>query len=831
MIKTPRTYHPRRHRHSYRLAAVTSAVLASSGAAHADPGPAPSSGGGLEEIIITAQKRSENLQSVPISVQAIDTKRLEELKITDFNAVAKYLPSVSFQTYGPGQAQIYFRGITNGTDGNRVGSSPMVGVYLDEQPVTTIGNSLDVHIYDMARIEALSGPQGTLFGANSMEGTLRYITNKPDHTGLYGGYDISVSRVKHGGTGEKIEGFLNVPINDYAAIRLVGFGERDAGFIDNVAGPAEVYPTSGIARDDTPYQAKAFNRVGTSGGRAALKIDLNDRWTVTPTAMFQKQGAPGSFAYQPSVGDLAVAQYGPNNNTDQWYQSALTIEGKIGNFDLTYSGGYMRRTIDNVFDYSDYSYGYDVGYTGFGSLFQNNKQYSEQCEYEFYSAAGLTSPPPGCHYINPAQYVVSHDLFTKRTHELRIASPATDRFRFVLGVFYQEQRNDSFNQYRVTGLADILSVTGQPGVHYLDAVTRYDTDRAAFTEMNYNITDHLIATGGVRVFDYRTVVSGFFGFPAYPLNPDGSSYYNAGESQCNPVPTIPLNSTLPCLNVNARSAGGKYTDKYTLTYKFDPDRLVYATYSTGFRPGGINRNPNVAPYKPDYLDNLELGWKTSWLGHTLRVNGALFREQWKDAQFGVSGQYAITQILNSGGAETEGIESEIEWVPMDGLTISTSETYLWKHQMVAASCQNAPSGPNCATGTPPAPDPGNILAPSGATTPVAPAFKGNLTFRYDFSFSEMKAHAQASGLYQTSVIPYLSTVDEAVLGKQPGYGTVDLTTGVSRSNWTMELSLENAFDERGQLTRYLACSSSYCTIPYVVPVRPRTLSLQFGQKF
>lgn len=800
-------------RRSVRLATVTSAVLAACGAAHAQPAAPASAGSTLEEVIVTAQKRSENLQAVPISVQAIDTKRLEELKIADFNAVAKYLPSVSFQTFGPGQAQIYFRGVTNGTDGNRAGSSPMVGVYLDEQPVTTIGNSLDVHIYDMARIEALSGPQGTLFGANSMEGTLRYITNKPDHTGVYGGYDIAVNRVKHGGTGETVEGFLNVPLTDSAAIRLVGFGERDAGFIDNVAGPAEIYPTSGVVRDNTAYRASAFNKVGTSGGRAALKLDLNDRWTVTPTVMYQKQGAPGSFGYQPSFGDLAVVQYGPNRNDDQWYQSALTIEGKIGNFDLTYSGGYMRRTIDNVFDYSDYSYGYDVYYQSspqyFGDLFRNN--------------AGQL--------ISPAQFVVSHDLFTKRTHELRIASPSTDRFRFVLGAFFQDQRNDTFSRYEVTGLADMLSITGQPGVHYLDAVTRYDRDRALFTEMNFDITKQLTATAGVRVFDYRTLVAGFFGFPAYPLNADGSSYYGAGESQCKPVPTTPQNNILPCTNVDARSSGGKYTDKYTLTYKFDKDKLVYATYSTGFRPGGINRNPNVAPFKPDYLNNLELGWKTSWLGHTLRVNGALFREQWKDAQFGVTGQYAITQILNSGGAETEGIESEIEWVPIDGLTLSTSETYLWKHEMTADSCQSAPAYPNCQLTSPPTIPNANLLAPAGSTTPVAPAFKGNLTARYAFSIADLKAHVQVSGLYQTSVIPYLSTTDEAVLGKQPGYGSIDITTGVMRGSWTAEFAIENATDSRGQLSRYLACSSTYCTIPYVVPIHPRTISVQVGQKF
>src|SRR6202167_5960252 len=207
---------------------LASALLGGTGVAIAQQAPpVAAEPQGLEEIVVTAQKRSENLQDVPISVEALDAKRLEELHVTDFDSVAKYLPSVSFQTLGPSQAQIYFRGVTNGSDGLKVGSSAMVGVYLDEQPVTTIGNALDIHVYDMERIEALAGPQGTLFGASSMAGIVRYITNKPDPSHTYGGYDISGIDTAHGGTGDKLEGFINLALLDNVAIRLVGYSERD----------------------------------------------------------------------------------------------------------------------------------------------------------------------------------------------------------------------------------------------------------------------------------------------------------------------------------------------------------------------------------------------------------------------------------------------------------------------------------------------------------------------------------------------------------------------------------------------------------------------------
>ena len=781
-----------------RVAAFVSAILATCTAAAQQPVPvAANTGAALEEITVTAQKRSENLQSVPISVQAFDAKRLDELHVTDFNSVAKYLPSLSFQTLGPSQAQVYFRGVTNGSDGLKTGSQPMVGIYLDEQPVTTIGTSLDVHIYDMERIEALAGPQGTLFGASSMAGTVRYITNKPDPTSTYGGYDVAVNQTRHGGTGEKVEGFVNVRINDQAAIRLVGFGERDAGYINNVAGPTEVYPTSGIPRDNSALRKNDYNNVGTSGGRATLKIDLNDRWTITPTVTYQKQGANGSFGYQPALGYLNVATYEGERNDDQWYQSALTITGKIGNFDLTYSGGYMRRTIDNVVDYSDYSYAYDVYYATspqyFGDLFKNN-------------AGNL---------ISPAQYVVSHDVLTKRTHEVRL-STQTDSLHWVIGAFYQEQRDDNLYRYKVDGLADALSITGQPGVHYLNAVTRADTDRAVFTDLTYDLTHQLALTLGARVFDYRSLADGFFGFPS------NGGYYSVGEALCAQPPTLATaTSTLPCRNDNARASGGKYTDKATLNYKIDSEKLVYATYSTGFRAGGFNRNPFTPAYHPDYLTNYEAGWKTQWAGRTVRFNGDVFRENWKDPQYGVNGQYAITQIINAGGARTEGIEATLEWLAVEGLTLTTSGTYLWKHELTQQACYQYAGDGSCST----------IAAVAGTQMPVAPSFKANATARYEWPVGELKAHLQAAALHQSSARSYLSTTDAGVTGMLPSYSSADLSGGIGDKHWSASLNVENAFDSHGQVSRYLSCSSSFCTQPYVVPIHPRMISLQLGQRF
>jgi iron complex outermembrane recepter protein len=281
---------------------------------------------------------------------------------------------------------------------------------------------------------------------------------------------------------------------------------------------------------------------------------------------------------------------------------------------------------------------------------------------------------------------------------------------------------------------------------------------------------------------------------------------------------------MPCQNVNATTSHGKYTDRVTLNYKLGPERLLYATYSTGFRQGGFNRNPFVPPYAPDYLSNYELGWKTGWAAHTVRFNGAVFLEDWKDAQFGVNGPFSITQFINAGGARTEGVESSLEWLLHDGLTLSASATYLWKHNLTQDACIAFSAAPHCGSAD-------NLAAPAGTQMPVSPNLKANASLRYEFRVAGLTAHVQGAGVYQSSARSLLPVADEAVLGPLPAYGTFDLSAGVEKNSWTANLYVENLFDGHGQISRYLNCNSTFCTTPYVIPVRPRTVTLHFGQKF
>jgi len=268
----------------WKAVPVASALLSCVPAARAaDEQPEPV---GLAEVVVTAQKRSENLQDVPISIQALGTQKLEEMNVANFDDYVKMLPSVSFQSAGPSFEHTYMRGVASGGDGNHSGSLPSVGMYLDEQPVTTIDGNLNVHIYDIERVESLSGPQGTLYGASSESGTIRIITNKPDPSGFKAGYDLEGNTVDHGGQGYTVEGFVNIPLTEQMAVRLVGWQEHDAGYIDNVHG-AVTFPTSGITMDNANMVRSDYNGVDITGGRAALKFNLNDNWSILPQIMGQ----------------------------------------------------------------------------------------------------------------------------------------------------------------------------------------------------------------------------------------------------------------------------------------------------------------------------------------------------------------------------------------------------------------------------------------------------------------------------------------------------------------------------------------------------------------
>ena len=750
----------------------------------------------LETITVTSQKRSENAQDVPISLNVIGAQQLDELQINDFEDYAKMLPSVSISPNGPGFGQVYMRGVASGGDGNHSGPLPSVGIYLDEQPITTIQGALDLHVYDMERIEALSGPQGTLYGASSEAGTLRLISRKPDTAGFSAGYGVEANAVDGGGWGHVAEGFVNIPVSDNTAIRLVGWQKHDGGYIDNVYGE-RTFPTSGITQNNANRVEDDYNDVDTAGARLALKINLNDNWTISPTIMGQRQKANGNFAYDTTVGEGKISHAYPESSDDRWVQAALTVQGKIGNFDLTYAFAHLKRDVDSESDYSDYGFWYDT-LLGYGAYFYDDNG----------------------DLINPAQYIQAKDGYKKTSHELRIASPQDQRLRFVAGLFWMDQSHDIQQRYRIDGLASSLSVRGWEDTIWLTKQERKDHDEAIFGELAFDFTDKLTGTVGFRHFRADNALKGFFGF-ANGYSSQGSQLpqNRYGEAACivqygaNPANWPSFNGA-PCKVFDKDVQEKDTLGKANLSYKFTPDKMMYFTWSEGYRPGGINRRGTLPPYLTEFLTNYELGWKTSWLDNRLTFNGAAFRQIWDDFQFPVLGQNGLTEIRNANQARIQGLEMDVNWAATYNLKLSAGVGFY-----DAELTEDYFSGPT-------------LQAPKGTRLPVTADYKGNLTARYTFDIGSLEAYWQSSVVHEGRRTSDLRIVERNILGDLPSYTLADFALGVRKDNWSVDFYIKNLFDENAQYGRNVQCPETICAAQvYSVAAQPRTFGVKFSQEF
>jgi iron complex outermembrane recepter protein len=767
------------------------------------PAHAQDASGGLETITVTAEKRSEDLQKVPMNVQALTATKLQDLHLQDFTDFARYMPSVTYamsgqgSAGGPNQSSITMRGIASDQNGNHSGPQPTVGVYFDEQPITTIGGTLDIPTYDVQRVEALSGPQGTLYGASSLSGTIRIISNKPDPTGFAAAYSVGVDSVAHGGVGYQGNGMINLPIiDDKMALRVVVWDEHDAGYIDNVKGTRTytLPPGEGtFTIDNDKYAKKNYNTVDKIGMRAALGIDLNSDWTITPSIMAESERSDGFFGSDPSVGTLKVTHFAPEFDHDDWYQAALTIQGKISDLDVIYSGGHMDRTINYEADYSDYTYWYDQE---FGTSYA-----------DFKDASGKQ--------INPSQDLIGHDHFTKDSHEARISTPTDWRLHATAGLFWEQQTHFIQQDYVVPGFvtsgATTGIVTGWPSTVYLADQERVDRDEAAFVDAGFNITPDLTLNGGIRFFQSDNSLKGFFGFNFYETPPH--------EPHCF-APTSVGNG--PCEDLDGHTSSSGETHRVNLTWQIDPDKMVYATYSTGFRPGGVNRVGGVPPtYSPDTLNNYEFGWKTTWDQDRLRFNGDVYWEDWKNVQFSFLGPNSITIVENTGGARVKGVEWDLSYLPLENLTLSTAGAYN-EADLTQPFCQYPAI--SCVGVTPD--------APTGTQLPITPKWKVNGIARYEWMLGDFNAHVQGSLVHQSGEWPDLRLATRELLGESKAFTTVDLTTGIARDNWTLELYAQNLGDARAQLGRFAACNPNTCgPQTYRLYEQPRTIGLTFSQNF
>jgi iron complex outermembrane recepter protein len=732
---------------------------------------------------------------------------------------------MSSNQIAPGFNQVYFRGVASGENANHSASLPSVGTYLDEQPITTTTGALDIHIFDIARVEALAGPQGTLYGASSQAGTVRIITNPPDTSSLYGEVNAEVNNVAHGDFGYTLEGFVNAPLSTSVALRVVGWYRHDAGYIDNIPGTIVFpilqpdpdtgelvdLPGDDITFTNADFVEEDYNDVDTYGARAALRIELDENWTITPQIMAQRQVSHGIFGDESGLGEFQVQQFNGERSNDRWYQAALTVQGRIGNFDLTYAGAYMQRQIDGEFDYVDYAYFYDA-LAGYARYFYDNDG----------------------NQVNPNQYVVSDDSFTRMTHELRFTSPADRPIRLVAGAFYQRQTHNIEQNYIIDDIADAITVPGTESNIWLTKQLRVDRDYAVFGEVAWDIVPQLTLTGGGRLYRYDNSLEGFFGYSA------GFSS-GTGVAACFGPPQV---DGSPCTNLDKSTADTGFIHRLNLTYNFNEDALVYATWSRGYRPGGLNRRGTLPPYGADFISNYELGLKTSFVEERLTFNAAIYQLDWDNIQLSFLGQNGLTEIRNAGNARIRGIEAELSGRPAPGLSFTIGASYN-DAELTEDFCRVANEQFDCTLDIDIDGDGENdnaLLAPAGTQLPLTAGFKGNARARYEFPLSPtMEGHVQVNGAYEGERTRDVRTLQRQIYGDLDDYFTFDLSAGIESGPWSAQIFARNLFDARAEVGRFIQCLETTCGDPdgvtamggkvYTMVARPRTIGIRVGRRF
>ena len=852
-------------------------------AAVADDQSAAAPAPGFEEIIVTATRSAENVQKVPISIQVLSGDVLTQRQVKGLGDFAALLPSVSFAGIGPGRNDIFFRGIVPAG-----GAYSATGYYLDDIPITdTAAGFPDIHVFDLERIEALSGPQGTLFGASSLAGTVRFITNKPKLDAFSAAYNVEGNKFGKGNFGGGAEGYVNVPIAETLAARVMGFYRKEGGYIDNTpnngkyadGSPAVLTlgdnnPLTSFKLDNKAIAKDNYNPVETYGGRLTLLWEPADGWDITPSITAQKQIAKGYFGFDPRVGDLQVRDYSETRQDDKWYQASLAIHGHIGDWDVVSATGYYQRQTKLLNDYSYYTVTYDAFGPGYESYLQ------------FFDKSGCTGAGATLKcskLLDPTQFYSNVRNQRKFTQEVRIKTPSSWPFDVTVGGFFQSQHNETNDNYGINGLANIVGYTdvgggddpnfattfgvptaqggtmilGSPAVKndafYLVEQTTDLKDYAVFAEGHYNILDTLKITGGIRYFWTESARTGFAGVAASAQG-SNSTFIPTGAVGC-PLP-FPA-ERLQCRNVNplAKDQTGRYkeqgeTHKVALDWQFDDQKLLYANYSTGFRPGGFNRplrirglgNVAAPPFEAETLTNYEIGVKTIW-NNIFRFNAAIYLEKWNNIQYGVvvAGAQGAGFTGNAGNAEVKGIEYDAT-LKLGEFTLMSSGAYndgklkgdfcnfavdtvkLTITQL--STCVRGQPIPGTNTNTP------QVAATDGTRLPRQPKFKGTSSVRYDTEFSNMPTYFQAAALYQTGATQDLNETNAALFGDTKGFVSFDLSAGIRKDNWTVDLFINNVFDKRGELTRNTFCAIDFCAdSARTFTIRPQFFGVRFGQRF
>ena len=735
----------------------------------------------LEEIVVTATKKTENLQDIAGNIQAITESDLKKAQVVNMEDYAKLIPAMSYVNYTPGTGKIYFRGIAD--DNGTFISEESSALYIDEQPVTQAGMAVDVRMVDIARIEALAGPQGSLYGSSAQSGAIRIITNKPDTSEFAASVDMTLRASATSPRNEDswdISGMVNVPISDNFAIRAVGFTAEDGGYVDVIEGVSARFGLNKNTDFNPSVVREDVNTFKTSGGRIFGKWDTDDGYIMAGLSA-QNNHSDGYNYFDQSKGDLQRVSFYDEPRDDDWTQLSLTIEKDLGFAKLISATSYFDRDVFYQQDRTTYS-------MYFGTFCYYYNGYASTSRYCF--------QPVGTSYayndVPGWQTLVQWN--SSRTQEFRLSNQSDD-LDWVLGLFYQEREEGWDFETMTVDYRNSLGYANQ-----MASVATYLPDRlpvaptdvwwasydrtnwetmAVFGEVNYRFNEKVELTVGGRFFDREADKKYWVENPKGALTADGVLPRNKRDNESN----------------------SDFVPKVSIKYNINDDMMVYALYSEGYRPGGVNRGRSSAPiypdkYDADFLLNTEIGFKSTLADGNVRLNVTYFTMDWENYQIelvdpsnlpcNTAGAYPAPAcgqpwqkvVANLGDATSSGLQLEVLAAINDSTEIG------WNSQW-----GDSKTNTELADGS----------APAGSRLPQVPEFKANLWIDKSFNFSALGAtegFARASLSYTGDTV---SAVQPDYSYNQASFTIADVKVGIMGDDWELDIFVNNLTDERAQI--------------------------------
>jgi outer membrane receptor protein involved in Fe transport len=741
--------------------------------------------GQLQEVIVTAERRATTVQRTPMSITAVTGGSLQRQGLSNMLSLAQRVPGISFKTAGPGQTEYEMRGLTS-----TGGESPTVGVYLDGVMLTPAAFALngktvvDPNMYDLNRVEVLRGPQGTLYGAGSMGGTIRFETNEPDPKALSGSAQAILSDTAGGGGFNHTENaMLNLPLgHGRAALRLVGTEKTVDGWIDRIVlNPFPPEVANSTARGDVANAIPSAvirhsNTELLRGGRAELLLRPTDRLTINALIMRQKITQNGSSTIDSPP--LTEAHYQPFNVAEPFADTfdlyGLSAQYDFDSFQLKSVTGYWDRAQNQTQDISEAMQFYIGGFFG------------PPASFPFSSTQTVTEG--GATFYGLGAASISENESTHQfSEELRLVSTGDGRLHWVAGAYYSHYgvTDHVFSYYPLssTGFNANFGTNNLADNHRALGLDQY----ALYGQATYKLPHHVQATLGARYYSYHS----------------DSQTSVSGVSASGPTST---------LYGVAQNSG--VTPSFTLAYVRNETTTLYGTISKGFRPGGPNSPIPVPPcgtaapqqFGPDSVWNYELGVKQRALGNRLSVEGDVYYENWTGVQQEVSPACGFTYTANAGTAHVKGAEFQLNWIVFPGLIFTQNAGYTdaYNAQTIASA---------------------NVVAGERLLNVPRVTANTSLTYRYPLGAN----------------LDFMTSIDNSYVGSMqditfyrntlPAYDVITLRGGLEGNRWSAYLFVDNLGNTKALLGDTTAISANISILNRVAVNQPRTIGVDLSYHF